>query len=135
MNDKRLPAKLIAVAAVLMLSSLLWPKLVGGRRAYTETDAINYQKASADLHDKLHAHQGHAHDDHSHDNNKSASSADADAVLQAAKDQFNQAVAKRDSAVTRGQTTAAVMKWLAILAAASGVIVYLVQRIRDSKYD
>ncbi len=134
MEDKHLPVKLIAVAAVLMLSSWLWPKLVGNRQAYSEDDAVNYQKASAELHDKIHAHHGHGHGAHSSGNGKLVEFS-ADAELQAAKDRFNEAVARRDSALTRGQTTGIVLQWLAILCAAGGVIVYVVQRNRNSEND
>jgi len=122
-NPERLTRCLIAGGIALLVFSFVWPALVGGRRAYTEEDALEFQKASAELRQQILSGHHHHDEDDSHAIGDSSLS-----DRQAAQERFERIQAKRDAAFSRGQTTAAWSRWLGILCLCGGVGIYAAQR-------
>jgi len=133
MKLSQIAVVLIAAGSVFGVMSLLWPAAVGGKRAYTQEDAVEYQQASLELHTQLHAHgptdsdsdegDGHAHDhaDHPQD----------DAALKAAQERMDAIEATRDAAINKGKSASGVFKWLGILTLAGGIITHFAARGRE----
>lgn len=121
---------LIGIGIVLLAFSFLWPKLVGGRISYTEEDAAEYLRASTELHNRLHRHGAqHSHSD-AQDGDSDGKKV-SDGELQAAWDDYNQAVAKRDAEISRGQTTAWFAKWLGRFTTVIGLAIYFIAQPQD----
>ena len=132
MNTEQLPRNLLLVGTFLVCASFAWPRMVGGRRAYTEEDAQEYQQASMNLHAQQHTNS--TTDDHEMlgphgDLESHAQPKEAD--LQAAKERFAGVQEKRDAALTHGRGMAAVLKWFGILFAAGGGIAFFVNRAKN----
>jgi hypothetical protein len=121
MQAEKLPTWMILGGMALLAFSFLWPRMVGGKVSYTQEDAKEYLRASEELHNRIHGH-GADHADHAH--HPSAEAVKSDPMYQAAWNDYNKAVAKRDAAVNRGKTTAAIAKWLGIVTAIVGVIMF-----------
>ena len=139
MHLEKLALTLICVGAGLLVVAFVLPTAVGGRMVYSDEDAVEYQKAAAELHKQRH---GRMHSgaeakrsggdyfdatgaDHGHE------SAENNDELKAAEKRFEEVKATRDAATTRGRGTAFVMKWLGVLSAAAGVVVYFVNRSNE----
>jgi hypothetical protein len=95
-------SRLCAVGAagglVLMAVGLAWPAIGGGRMLYSETQAKEYQDASAALHA---ATSGHVHADrepHDHASRPPVGPAEREAQVAAARERFQQAEAKLETA-------------------------------------
>ena len=131
MKPPQIAMALIAAGCVCGLISLVFPSIVGGRMAYSEEDAIEYQQASLDLHNSL---AGQVHEDasdseddtHDHDGHEHPVTDAAD--VQAAQERMAAIEAKRDTALTRGQSTAAVFKWLAVIVGGAGIVTHFATR-------
>lgn len=50
MTTSRLPVLFIAIGVLLVAASLVWPYVVGGRRAWSEQDAEQYEQSRVELH-------------------------------------------------------------------------------------
>ena len=133
MKSPQLALVLIAVGSVLGLLSLAWPAAVGGKRAYTDEDALEYQQASLELHNQTHLHIDEASHDGSVDGDgehmhEHADAPPDDSALKAAQARMDAIESKRDTAIHKGQSTAAVFKWLAILIVAGGIVTHFSTR-------
>ncbi len=135
MKPSQIAIVLIAVGGVFGVMSLLWPAAVGGKRAYTQEDALEYQQASLELHNQTHANgptddesggsvYEHEHDDHEHGPKD-------DAALKAAQTRMDAIEATRDAAIHKGQSAAGVFKWLGILTVAGGIFTHFATRGRE----
>lgn len=104
----------IAVGIAMLLFSLLWSQDLGINRGYSEQDAIEYAEASELYHNAMHAEAGHDHEDHAsehpHDD------------LASAKERFDQALAKRDAALSSRSTISAIAKWTGIALILAGIV-------------
>ena len=129
MKPSQIAIALIAVGIVFGVMSLLWPAAVGEKRAYTQEDAVEYQQASLELHNQLHAHgptddeSGESAHDHDHGPKD-------DAAVKAAQARMDAIEATRDAAINRGQSAAGAFKWLGILTLAGGIITHFATRGR-----
>ncbi len=129
MSTEQLPRNLLVLGAFLVLASFVWPPLVGGRRAYTEEDAKEYQQASMNLHAQQHTHGAtDARKMRGPNGERDGHAQPNEADLKAAQERFAEVQEQRDAALTRGQGTAAVFRWLGILFAAGGGIAFFVNR-------
>lgn len=133
---------LIIAGLVLGALSLAWPSIVGGKSAYTEEQAVEYQQASLELHNQSHAHPpadpdadddddggedgGETGQEHAHSTPGGESP-----ELVAAQARMDAAEAKRDTAVNAGQTMSSVFRWLGILMAGCGIAAHFVA-MRDA---
>ena len=130
MKPSQIAIVLIAVGGVFGVMSLLWPAAVGGKRAYTQEDALEYQQASLELHNQTHANgptddeSGGAVHDHEHGPKD-------DAALKAAQARMDAIEATRDAAIHKGQSAAGVFKWLGILTVTGGIITHFATRGRE----
>ncbi len=100
---------LIGGGIVLMAAALMLPRVVGGEAALSD-EVVDQLVDSGKLHEAL---------EHPEKDPQAA---------EKAREQIQELTAKRDAAQHRGQTTAAVLKWLGIVAAGAGLIVFLVER-------
>ena len=135
MKSSQIAIVLIAVGSIFGVLSLLWPAAVGGKRAYSDDDAVEYQQASAKLHEQKTSHSAASdhHDDvesdgHSHNH---ADVTPNDSGLKAAQERMDAIEAIRDGAINRGQSTAGVFKWLGILTLAGGIITHFAASGRE----
>ncbi len=129
MKPSQIVVTLIAMGIVFGILSLVWPAAVGGKRAYSDADALEYRQASLELHNQAHAHgptdhgsgsdAGHAHDH------------DEVAQHKAAQERMDAIEAVRDAAINKGQSTAGVFKWLGVLTLAGGIITHFATRRRE----
>lgn len=131
MKPAHIAVVLLIIGCVFGLLAMIWPNVVGGRQAYSDEDALEYQQASLELHNESHKHgppedepvnvdpADPAHAGHIHSEDHSAE-VDEDA-LKAAEERMAAIEAKRNAAITRGSTTASVFKWLAIVALGAGI--------------
>lgn len=124
MEPERLFKILTGTGIGLLLVSFILPTAVGGRRAYTDEDAAEYQQASAELHAALHA-AAHETGDEANDGEHEAHAAGS---LEAAQSRFDAAQTRRDEAAARGATTAMIVKYLGVLCVAGGIVSYLAMR-------
>ena len=130
MKPSQIAIVLIAVGGVFGVMSLLWPAAVGGKRAYTQEDALEYQQTSLELHNQTHA-NGSTDDESSgavHDHEHGPKD---DAALKAAQTRMDAIEATRDAAIHKGQSTAGVFKWLGILTVAGGIFTHFATRGRE----
>lgn len=139
MKPPQIAVALIAAGCVCGLISLVFPSVVGGKAAYTEEDAVEYQEASLQLHnaragqgpeenpdDAGGAYNPNAEPDE-HEHGHSHERTDA-AEVKAAEERMAAIESKRDAAVTRGQTTATIFKWLGIIVGAAGIVTHFATR-------
>lgn len=113
MEKERASQLLFFVGIGVLALSFAWPWIVGGKRAWSEEDAETYTKASSDLHN-VQARASHEDDEegdghHHHGDEEPATKEDVDSV----KQQFDEIQAKRDAALSRGQTTSFIGKLVA----------------------
>lgn len=114
----RLSLLICLVGALLVVVSVAWPHLVGGRQAWSQEDAAEHSRAMVKLHGLT---LQDAHDD-------ARGKAAGDAELAAARKDFERGRESLDNAHSRGQTTASVFRWLGILAVLGGGAAYLMGR-------
>jgi hypothetical protein len=111
---------LISVALVLFAVSFVWPMVDRGSLSYSDEDARQYQQASIELHSRIctHGHSGHEDGQHAHASD-----------LDKAREAFNKVKAHRDAALNRGRRIGWIIRAMAILCSAAGIIVY----VKESK--
>ncbi len=129
MGHARTSQVLLVSGFALLIFSFSWPSIVGGKRAYTDEDAEEHQAATSTLHslegqfasqkEKEGAGHHHHHGEKSHVTEEE---------LKAARDRENASLAKRDEALTRGQTTALVTKWLSLIVLAAGLVFHYMHK-------
>ena len=130
MKPSQIAIVLIAVGGVFGVMSLLWPAAVGGKRAYTQEDALEYQQASLELHNQTHA-NGPTDDESGGDGHDHEHGPKDDAALKAAQARMDAIEATRDAAIHKGQSAAGVFKWLGILTVAGGIITHFATHGRE----
>ena len=111
----RISLLICLVGALLVVVSVAWPHLVGGRQAWSQEDAAEHSRAMVKLHGLT------LQDAHGDARGKAA----RDAELAAARKDFERGQQALDNAHSRGQTTATLFRWLGILGVLGGGAAYL----------
>ena len=94
----------------LITAAWLLPSMVGGRQAWTDEMAKEYQDASMQFHNAQHHHasqQSHAH-------SGANGTGDVEATLEQARDAFLAKRAELQAAQNRGKGTALILWWAGI---------------------
>lgn len=116
----RLALSVFIVGVVLLVAAYAWPRLVGGRRVWTEKDAQQHTRAMIRAHQLAHQHA----DEHDQGDAQGDTVAGGHTPNEAVE-AFRRGQAALDAARSRGQASAAVLRWLGLLAAVGGGMMYL----------
>jgi hypothetical protein len=123
----RIPYFLMLAGVVLVLLSAAWTGVVSPTAFWSEEQAQQHAKAAADLHRLGHeaadaASPGLGHAGHQHP----AREPFDPAALEAARQRFQDTSSQLESARSRQNGTATMLKWLGIITALAGVGFYYV---------
>ncbi|MCC7086326.1 MAG: hypothetical protein IT427_15085 [Pirellulales bacterium] len=146
MTQRRLASFAVVLGLVLILLSLLWPSVAGGRRAWTSADAEQFQAATLEYHQlkyQYHAALSAAKQQPSSTGSPSQRSPQNTGVLAEAKnlsDRFAQVEErylqlndKLERAKSGGQNAATAMRWAGIAIIAVGALGLYSARATESK--
>ena len=103
---------------LLVVASLVWPHLIGGRQAWSQEEAAAHSRAMVKLHGFT----------LKRDRGPADATTEEDAELAAARKEFTRGQRALDAARDRGQTTATIFRWLGIFGVLGGGAAYLVGR-------
>ena len=117
MTMRSVPLVLVSVGVLLLLVAFVLPRVVGGEEKLPD-DVQKKLEESGKYHEALVHRDG---DGHSHGAEESASPEEL-------RKEHEELVAQLEAAQNRGRGTAVVVKWLGIVMASVGVVVFLVQR-------
>jgi hypothetical protein len=148
MSRSHLPIIALLIGMALFVCSWLWPFFVGGRHAWSDSDAAQYQQAAAQLHELTYLYgvavQQATQGEQAKAGNQSVSpdpiptldtagvryaevKSLADRLAQV-KERYNGLHAKLTSAQTAGWAAAGVMRWVGIVVIAIGALGYFSMR-------
>jgi len=128
----------IGLGLVLVFAAMIWPKLMGPGRVWTEQQAQEHSQAAARMHELVHAnhaheeagsHQGHAHTQsgaHAPGGQQDAATVAAD--LEVATERYEKSRDALEGAKSLRSGPATLMKWAGLLLMTLGVTGYFVQR-------
>jgi hypothetical protein len=122
MSQSRIPLGLLALGLLLLVGSRLWSRDLGINRSYSDEDAAEYEEAVRNLHSLMQT-TAHQAADPSRDDDHASE-------VDAAREQFNAARARRDAALERRSSGSALLRYAGILCLAAGVAGYLFLRHR-----
>lgn len=144
MFQQRLPFAALVIGVGLLLLSWFWPALVGGRRAWTKTDAEQLQESVAEYHKLKYEYQSalveatqmspttqsSATDDASRtvDQRRYARAKDVVERFAQAEERYRGFNAKLEQAKSGGQGAAKAMQWIGIGTIAVGILGYFSMR-------
>lgn len=130
----------IGLGLVLLFAAMIWPKLMGPGRVWTEQQAQEHSQAAARMHELVHANHAHqeaaSHQGYTPGHTHSGAHApggeqDAAAVaaeLEVATERYEKSRDALASAKSLRSGPATFMKWAGVLLMTLGVAGYFVQR-------
>lgn len=118
-NAAKYASLALGVGLALLVVSFIWPWVVRPEQVWTEERALEYQAASASLHELAHSH--HHHDADSGVQYKADEPPPDTPEMAAARQRFDQARELLESARTRGRSSSYVLRGLGVLIALSGL--------------
>jgi hypothetical protein len=144
MSRTYFPAAAVLIGFVLLVGSWIWPSLVGGRHAWSDSDAAQYQQAAAQFHDLTYKYGAALQQAEQSDKSsltpvqETADSRNvsgpytevknlADQLAQV-KERYEGLSAKLNSAQNGGLAAANVMRWVGIGAIVIGAVGFYAER-------
>ena len=122
MKNGSASAILLGAGAILVLGSVIAPRVITGRGEWTDDLAVKLQQASHNYHAALHAlaHTHSAEDAH-------------ETKLDAVRRDYDHYSSLLVAAQTRGQRTSQILRWSGILGCVAGLLVYVVNMVISAR--
>jgi hypothetical protein len=120
---------LLIVGCVLVASSWALPKVLGGRNAWSQDEAVQLATVQVEIHSL----RGQAAEAMQKQKSGTADSelSQLTEKLQASELRYKHLSAKLETARDKGQTTATVFRWLGAALALAGLVVFTIVRSRE----